>query len=82
ACDYNTAIPPWIDGALRKAVHSDPTRRYAELSEFLHDLRRPNAEYTRARQRSLLERNPLGFWRGLAILLLFTIAYLLFLLSR
>ena len=82
ACDYNTAIPPWIDGALRKAVHGDPGRRYAELSEFLHDLRRPNPEYTRARQRSLLERNPVGFWRGLAILLLFTVAYLLFLLAR
>ncbi|MFH0343009.1 MAG: protein kinase [Chromatiales bacterium] len=82
ARDYNAALPPWIDGALRKAVHSDPTRRCAELSEFLHDLRRPNPEYTRPQQRSLLERNPVGFWRALAILLLFTVACLLFLLSR
>ncbi len=79
---YNRTIPPWIEGALRKAVHSDPTRRYAELSEFLQDLRQPNPDYTRTQPRPLLERNPVGFWRGLAILLLFTVAYLLFLLSR
>jgi serine/threonine protein phosphatase PrpC len=62
-------IPAWIDEVLRKSVHPDPGRRYAELSEFIYDLRHPNATYLSRTRAPLLERNPVAFWRGLALIL-------------
>jgi serine/threonine protein kinase len=62
-------IPAWIYEVLRKAVHPDPNRRYAELSEFVHDLRHPAADWLARRRPPLLERNPVAFWRGVALLL-------------
>src|SRR3954471_4885132 len=35
ALDGNRDIPAWIDGALRRAVHPDPDKRYESLSEFI-----------------------------------------------
>lgn len=63
-------LPVWIDGALRKAVHPDPRRRYQALSEFVHDLRHPNPAFSEARRAALLERDPLLFWRLLSLVLL------------
>ena len=82
ATDYNPAIPKWVDGALRKAAHPDPTQRYGELSEFLHDLRHPNSQLVREDRRPLLERDPLAFWRGLALVLLVLNLMLLYLVFR
>jgi len=62
-------VPAWVDGALRKAVQPDPTRRYQALSEFVHDLRYPNPAFTETRRASLLERDPLLFWRFLSLVL-------------
>jgi serine/threonine protein phosphatase PrpC len=62
-------IPAWIDEVLRKAVHPDPSRRYAEVSEFVHDLRYPSKAWLERRRPPLLERNPVAFWRGVALIL-------------
>jgi serine/threonine protein phosphatase PrpC/predicted Ser/Thr protein kinase len=62
-------LPVWVDGALRKAVHPDPGRRYQALSEFIHDLRHPNPAFTDGRRASLLERDPHLFWRLLSLVL-------------
>ncbi|HTR84764.1 MAG TPA: bifunctional protein-serine/threonine kinase/phosphatase [Reyranella sp.] len=70
-------LPAWVDGALRKAVHPDPLKRYAELSEFVHDLRRPNAEVLDANPAPLLERNPLLFWKSLSLALAVALLLLL-----
>jgi len=69
AIDSNREIPTWIDGALKKAVHPDPDKRYEDLSEFEFDLRHPNAGYLNAAPVPLLERNPLLFWQCLSLLL-------------
>jgi len=69
-------VPDWIDGALRKAVHPDPTKRYQALSEFLHDLRHPNPAF-QGRRVPLYERNPLLFWQALSLLLTLIIIALL-----
>lgn len=82
ASDHNPAIPKWVDGALRKAVHLDPEQRYGELSEFLYDLRHPNTRLIREDYRPLLERNPVAFWRGLAVILLVLNLILGYLLMR
>ena len=72
-----SGVPDWVDGALRKALHPDPTRRYDALSEFMHDLRVPNAEFRLARDAALLERNPMLFWQLLSVLLAAIIVLLL-----
>ena len=66
ALDDNREIPAWIDGALKKAVHPDPYKRYEELSEFIFDLRHPNDEFLKSSSAPLLERNPLLFWKCLS----------------
>lgn len=67
ALDDNREIPAWVDGALRRAVHPDPYKRYESLSEFTFDLRHPNAKYLNPTP--LIERNPLLFWKCLAAIL-------------
>lgn len=69
ARDVVPALPAWIDGALRRATHPDPARRYEELSEFIFDLRHPNAKYLDQRPTPLIERNPLMFWKVLSFAL-------------
>jgi hypothetical protein len=49
------------DAALRKAVHPQPLERYEALSEFVYDLRHPNAELQRSAP--IVARSPVAFWR-------------------
>ena len=63
-------IPVWLDGALRKAVAPEPGRRYAEVSEFVYDLRHPNPKFLGQGHRPLIERDPLRFWKATAAALL------------
>lgn len=70
-------IPAWIDGVLRKAVHPNPAKRYEELSEFLYDLRHPNAAFLSKTRQPLLERNPVAFWKGVSLMLAVAVVALL-----
>ena len=70
-------IPAWIDDTLRKAVHPDPARRYAELSELVHDLRHPNPAFLDRARPPFLERDPAVLWKGLCLVLAAAIAVLL-----
>ena len=78
ALQHDRAMPAWIDQTLRRAVHPDPTKRYQELSEFTFDMRHPNPSYLTAKNRPLLEVNPLLIWQVtcavLAIALLVVLA--------
>jgi len=65
-------VREWVDGALRKAVSINPERRYSLLSELVHDLSHPNPEFSREHRPPLIERNPVGFWRALAIFFFLT----------
>lgn len=71
------AIPKWVDGVLRKAVHPLPERRYEDLSEFIHELRYPSSEFLKKSRQPLIERNPVLFWQSLTILLIVIILILL-----
>lgn len=70
-------IPPWIDGAIRKALHPDPLKRYQDVDEFLFDLRQPRREFLAATKQPLVERNPLLFWKLLSLGLGFVVFVLL-----
>jgi len=75
--DDQREVPAWVDGALRKAVHPNPFERYEELSEFVYDLRYPNAAFLGRKHPPLLERNPLLFWQSLTLILVMIIVALL-----
>ena len=77
ALDDEREIPAWIDAVLRKATHPDPTKRYQELSEFVFDLQQPNEAYLRKTRPPLIERHPVGFWRGVSVILLLIVIVLL-----
>lgn len=61
-------IPIWVDKAIEKAVHLDPSRRYDDVAEFDYDLNRPNRAFIKQEFRPLLERNPVAFWRTVALI--------------
>lgn len=75
--DPQRAIPAWIDGVLQKAVHPNPLKRYEALSEFVQDLRQPNADFLNRSRPALMERNPLLVWKLLSLLLALTVVVLL-----
>ena len=52
-----------MDRALEKALQIHPDARYSALSEFLQDLKRPNPQWLVPRERPLMERDPLLFWK-------------------
>jgi serine/threonine protein kinase len=77
ALDSNPELPLWIDGALQKAIHPDPGKRYAELSEVMFDLRHPNKNFIEKAPQPLLQRNPLLFWQVLTAVLAVAVLFLL-----
>ena len=69
AVTYNDDVPRWVDGALRKALHPNPDNRYAEVAEFVYDLRHPRGELVADHRLPLIARDPNRFWKGLSALL-------------
>ena len=67
AIAHDPAIPPWVSAALAKATARDVNKRYDALSAFTHDLAHPNTALISAETRPLIERNPLVFWKYLAL---------------
>ena len=75
--DDEREIPMWIDDAIRKAVHPNPAKRYDRMSSFVFDLRHPNEAFLDKTRPPLIERNPVGFWRGVSCILAMIIVVLL-----
>ena len=61
-------LPDWLEAVLRKALQPRPERRQEALSEFVHDLHAPGPQFQRGRPAALIERDPVAFWRTLALL--------------
>jgi len=61
--------PLWLDYTLKKALHTNPLKRYSELSEFVHDMRYPNKHYLAKNKPPLIERDPVMFWQGVCLIL-------------
>ena len=75
----NPLVPDWMDACIQKAVHPNPEKRYGLLSEFLSDFSKPNqALLDRNSSQPLMERNPLAFWRVIALVQLLIILALLY----
>jgi serine/threonine protein kinase len=78
ARQHNEDVPTWVDGALKKVLAKNSQHRYEEISEFLHDLAKPNKDFIETAHVPLVESNPLGFWKGVAIISLLANIALLF----
>jgi serine/threonine protein phosphatase PrpC len=61
-------VPAWVDETLRRALQVEPLRRHADVAEFAYALQHP-APGTVRRRIPLVERDPLTFWRTLALVL-------------
>ena len=70
-------IPIWVDRTLERAVHPNPFKRYESFSEFLFDLRHPNAKYLTTSSTPLIERNPVLFWKSTTLALALAVVVLL-----
>ena len=71
----DSELPIWLDLTLEKALHPDPNKRYQALSEFLYDLRHPNAEFQKPL--SLIELHPLWLWQCLCVVQALVILWLI-----
>ena len=71
-------VPVWIDGVLARAVHPNPLKRYEALSEFVHDLRHPNAAFLNKTRPALVDRHPTRFWKAVSTILAAIVVVLLF----
>lgn len=80
--ENNKKIPRWLDETLRKALATDPIKRYGEISEFLFDLENPNPQFLEIRKQALIERDPLVFWKSLTVFLFIIVLLLCGLLVR
>lgn len=76
AINFNPMIPLWMDGAIEKACKLDIKQRYETFSEFLFDLKKPNAQFSN-RSVPLIEKNPTLLWKLLALVLLLSNLFLL-----
>ncbi len=63
---HNPDVPDWMDAAIAKAVAVDPARRYAELSEFVVDLAKPNQSLASPQPVPLLQRGSVRTWQLIA----------------
>ncbi len=70
ATAHNPDLPPWIDAVLYKAVHPQPDKRHAALSEFVFELSHPLRPAGERLLPGLLERRPAFFWQLACFLLL------------
>ncbi len=78
---YNDDVPIWMDRAIQKAVSKNPEQRYDSFSEFEHDLSNPNPALMKSNT-PLMERNPVIFWQGVAIVSLILNFILLVVISK
>lgn len=71
-------IPYWFEESLKKALSINPQNRYEVLSEFIYDLKIPNKKFTKNYKPSLMEKEPVKFWKTLSFLLLLSNIYFMY----
>ncbi len=74
-CDNN--IQEWLDLAISKAIHPEPSKRYQEVSEFIHELKRPTQQFLNQKKPPLMQRNPVLFWQSTSAVLFFLLLWVI-----
>jgi serine/threonine protein phosphatase PrpC len=67
ASRYRPDLPAWLDEILLKALTNNPAQRFETTEEWLLALDQGERRAQDLPARPLLEREPLKFWRGLAL---------------
>ena len=69
--DLRPDLPAWLQGALWRAIATDPAQRYHDMIEFAVDMEAGPARPPAGPRRplTLYERAPVRFWQGIAALL-------------
>lgn len=67
ASRYRPDLPAWLDELLLRALASNPAQRFETAEEWLLALDQGERRARDLPARPLLEREPLKFWRGLAL---------------
>jgi serine/threonine protein phosphatase PrpC len=64
-------LPAWLQAALARAMAKDPAERFRDMTEFAVEMEAGPARAAPEirRPQTLLERNPVRFWQGVAALL-------------
>lgn len=70
-------IHEWLDSAISKAVHPEPSKRYQEVSEFIHELKRPSPQFLNQKKPPLMQRNPVLFWQSTSAILFCLLLWML-----
>jgi len=72
-------LPPWLQGALARAIAIDPKERFQDVMEFAFEMEAgpARAPVTEHRPLTLYERAPVRFWQGIAALLALALLFLL-----
>lgn len=78
----NPMIPEWMDQALKRALSPRPELRQEAMSEFIFDLQRPNKKYKSTVSIPLVQRNPLRFWKSVAVMQTVLVFFLLYYLLK
>lgn len=80
---FNPLVPAWLDSILLRTIEADPERRYQHFSEVAYALAHPtDVAPHHPKDTSLLERDPLRFYKLLSLVLLLANLLLLGLLAR
>lgn len=69
AINDESELPRWVDHALQRALHTNPLKRYQEISEFIADLHTPNKAYIAQTKPPLMQRDPVMFWQSVSAIL-------------
>ena len=64
-------LPAWLEAAIGRAIARDPAERFRDMSEFAGEMESGPARVATLERRppTLLERAPVRFWQGVAVLL-------------
>jgi len=79
---YRPDVPVWLEKMLDRALAANPEQRFETAEEWLLQLERGERQLDTQKPRPLLEREPLKFWRGLALVAMLLNLLLLVLLLR
>ncbi|MAB25134.1 protein kinase domain-containing protein [Pseudomonas neustonica] len=67
ASRYRPDVPPWIDTMLLRAVAAEPKERFETAEEWLLELAKGENQPLHSCHEPLLKRDPLRFWRYVAL---------------
>lgn len=82
AAHYNSIIPLWFDGALKKGVAFNLEERYASIPALIKDLTQPNPAFLNHDVVTEKQANSLVFWKLLSGFWFFTFLMLIYLFSQ